>query len=76
MLPAGSSGRDAQVGLRLGEMEDVGAIREHGRRGLARVELSFVDLGDVRHEVRLDAARLPQQLGEPRQQLVVADRPE
>lgn len=73
MLARGPGRRDAQVGLRLGEVEGLGAIREHRRKGLARVEASLVDFAQVSHEIGLGGARPAQQVGEPGQQLVVGD---
>jgi hypothetical protein len=51
-VPAGGAGRDdAQVRLGFGEVKDLGAVREHRRARMARVESSFVDLGHVRDEL-------------------------
>jgi len=73
VLARGAGRRDAQIGLRLGEMEGLGAIREHRRKGLARVEASLIDLGDVSHEIGLGGASPAKQVGEPSEQLVVGD---
>jgi hypothetical protein len=43
---------DAQVGLGLGEVKDVHAIDEHREGGIAGVETSNLDLGDVGDEAR------------------------
>ena len=73
MLARGAGRRDAKVGLRLGEVEGLGAKREHRRKGLARVQASLVDLGDVSHEIGLGGTRPVGQVGEPGEQLVVGD---
>jgi hypothetical protein len=73
VLARGSGGGDEQIGFRLGEVQDLFTVREHRRTGFASVEPSLVDLGDVGHEVGLDAARLAQKLGETREQLVVGN---
>ena len=76
MLPGGAGGGDAQIGLGLREMEHLGRVKEHRRRGRAGVQATRVDLGEVSDEVGLDASRLPQDLGEPAQQLVVRNGPQ
>ena len=73
MLPGRPGGRDAQVGLGLGEMETLRAVGEHGRRGLTGVEPARVHLADVGDEVGLGAARLAKQLGQASEELVVGD---
>ena len=50
------------------------AVREHGGERLARVQPSLVHLGDVRDEVRLDTARLHQDLGQAPEESVVGHR--
>jgi hypothetical protein len=57
-------------------VEDVRAVDEHRRRGLAGVEASGLDLGDVGDEVGLDAAGLADEMGEPAKELVVGERGE
>ena len=54
-------------------MKDAGAVGEHRRGCLARVEPSLVDLADVCHEVGLGAAGIAEQLDELAEQLVVGD---
>ena len=76
MLPGGAGGGDAQIGFGFREMEHLGRVGEHRRRGRAGVQTTRVDLGDVCDEVGLDASRLPQDLGEPAQQLVVRNGPQ
>ena len=70
----GRPGRgDAQVGLGLGEVKDVHAIDEHRGGGLAGVETSSLDLGDVGDEIGLGAARLAQKVDESAEELVVGE---
>jgi hypothetical protein len=64
---------DAQVGLGLGEVEDVCAVDEHRGGGLASVEAPCLHLGDVGDEVGLDAAGLAEEIGEPTQEVVVGE---
>ena len=66
-------GGDAQVGFGLGEVEPLGAVREHGRRGLAGVEPACVDLAYVSHEVGFAASRLAQDVGEAEEELAVGE---
>jgi hypothetical protein len=49
---------DATVGLGFRETQAFGAVREHGREGLPRVQPSRIDLADVSDELGLDAPRL------------------
>ena len=56
MLARGAGCDDAQIRLGLGEMEALRTVDEHRGAGLARVEPSLVDLGDVRDDVGLGAA--------------------
>ena len=74
MLSRGAGGGDAQVGLGLGEVEDLGAVREHRGRGLAGVEPARVDLADVSDEVGLVATGLAEQIRQATEQLVVGER--
>ena len=71
MPPRGAGGGDAQVRLELGEVERLRAVGEHRGRGLAGVEPAGIHLTDVSDEVGLDAARVPQELGQATEQLVV-----
>ena len=71
MLARGSSHRDAQVGLGLGQVQDVRAVREHRRRGFASKEPASVHFRDVLDDLGLDAARLSKQLRQAMQKLVV-----
>ena len=64
---------EAQVGLGLGEVKDVHAIDEHRRGGLAGVETTSLDLGDVGDEVGLSASRLTEKVGESAEELVVGE---
>jgi hypothetical protein len=73
VLARGSGDGDTQVSLTLREMESLRAVREHGWERLARPEPSPVHFGDVRDEVRLDAAGLAEDLGQPAQEDVVGD---
>ena len=74
MLSPGAGGGDAEVGLGLGEVEDLGAVREHRGRGFARVEPSTVDLADVRDEVGLVATGPSEQIRQAPEELVVGER--
>ena len=71
VFPRGAGCGNAQVGLRLREMKDLGGIGEHRGRCRAEVETTRVDLTDVSDEVGLDTTRLTEKLGEPTQQLFV-----
>jgi hypothetical protein len=64
---------DAEVGLGLGEVKDVHAIDEHRGGGLAGIETSSLDLGDMGDEVGLGAAGLAQKVGESAEELVVGE---
>ena len=66
-------GGDAQVGFGLGEVEPLGAVGEHGRRGLAGVEPACVDFADVGDEVGFAASRLAQDVGEAEEELAVGE---
>ena len=66
-------GGDAQVGFGLGEVEPLGAVGEHGRRGLAGVEPACIGLGDVRDEFGFVASRLAQDVGEAEEDLAVGE---
>ena len=76
VLARGAGDGDAQVGLTLREMESLRAVGEHGRERFTGVEASLVRLGNVGDEVRLDAARLAEDLGQAAQEDVVGDRGE
>lgn len=73
VLAAGARRRDPQVSLGAREMQDPGAVREHRRRGEARVESSPVDLADVGDQIDLGAAGIAQELAQSAQQLVIRD---
>ena len=62
MLSRGSCGGDAEVGLGLGEMEDLSTVPEHRGRGFAGVEPPPVDLADVSDEVGLVATALTEEI--------------
>ena len=74
MLPRRPGRRNAEVGLGLGKVQDVRAVDEHRRKGIAGIEPSFVHLGDVRDDVGLDAPGLARKLGQAVEQFVVRDR--
>jgi hypothetical protein len=76
VLVQGSGGGDAQVGLAFRQVKSLRAISEQGGERLARPESSLVHFGDVGDEVRLDAARLAEDLGQAAQEDVVGDRGE
>ena len=61
-------------GLGLRQVQPLDAVGEHRWARLAEVEAALVHLGDVGHEVGLDAARVAQDRGELRQQLLVGER--
>jgi hypothetical protein len=63
--------RDAQVGLVLREVEDLGAVGEHRGAGFAGEEPPAVQFTDMGDEVRLDSAGPTQEVGEPAEQLLV-----
>ena len=73
VLAGGPRHGDAQVGLRLREVQGVRAIREHRREGLAREEPSGVHLGDVGDQLALDTARLREDLGQPGEEIVIGE---
>jgi len=56
MPPRRARHRDAQVGLRLREVEDLGAVHEEGGSRLACPEPTRIHLGEVGDEVGLDAS--------------------
>ncbi len=74
MLSRGAGGGDAEIGLGLGEVEDVGAPREHRGRGFAGVQPSSVDLADVSDEVGLVATGLTEQIRQATEEIVVGER--
>jgi hypothetical protein len=76
VLVRGSGGGDAQVGLAFRQVKSLCATGEQGGERLARPESSLVHFGDVGDEVRLDAARLAEDLGQAAQEDVVGDRGE
>jgi hypothetical protein len=62
---AGGPGRgDAEVGLGLGEMKDLGAVGKHRGGGFAGEEAALIDFTDVGDEVGLHAAGLAEDLSE------------
>src|SRR5262249_30714236 len=73
VLPSGLGDREPELGLALGEVKDVRAVREHRRDGVASVEVSGFHLADVGDERGLDTARLPEEIGEAGEQLVVGE---
>jgi hypothetical protein len=73
VLTSRPSRGEAEVSLGLGEVKDVQAIDEHRGDGLAGVETSSLDLGDVGDEGGLGAARLTQEVGESAEELVVGE---
>ena len=76
MLSRGAGGGDAEVGLGLGEVEDLGAVREHRWRGFAGVEPTPVDLADVSDEVGLVATGPTEQIRQATEEIVVGERRE
>ena len=74
VLAGGTSRGDSQVRLGLGEMQDLGAVREHRGAGVAREETALVHLGEVSDELGLGVARLAEQIRDAPQQLVVGQR--
>jgi hypothetical protein len=71
MLSRGAGGGDSEVGLGLGEVEDLGAVGEHRGRGFAGVEPAAVDLADVSDEVGLVATGPIEQIRQATEQLLV-----
>jgi hypothetical protein len=73
VLPSRPGDGGPQIGLGLGEVEDVRAVDEHRGGGFAGVEVSSLHLTDVRDEVGLDAAGLTEEIGEPAEEIVVGE---
>ena len=69
--PRGSPHPDAQVGLRLREVEDLEAVVEHRGACLRRVEPAMIDLGNMSHDLRFGSPRLRNELRELMKQVVV-----
>jgi hypothetical protein len=65
---------DAEIGLRIGEVKNAGAVRKHRREGRASVEASPLYFGDVGDDVDFDAPGLARQLVQTSEQLIVRDR--
>src|SRR5258706_14899076 len=74
MFPRSTSRRNAEIGFRLGEVQDVHAVGKHRRKGLAGEEPSLLHLGDVGDDVGFDVPGLAHELGQAVEQLVVRDR--
>ena len=74
MLSRGAGGSDAEVGLGLGEVEDLGAVLEHRGRGLAGVELTPVNLADVSDEIGLVATGSTEKIRQATEEIVVGER--
>ena len=74
MLSRGAGGGDPEVGLGLGEVEDLSTVPEHRGRGFAGVEPAPVDLADVSDEVGFVATGLAEQIRQASEQLVVGER--
>ena len=74
MLSRGAGGGDAEVGLGLGEVKDLGAVHEHRGRGFAGIEPAPVDLANVGDEGGLVATGLTEQIRQATEQLVVGER--
>ena len=62
MLSRGAGGGDPKIGLGLGEMKDLGAVRKHRGRGFAGVEPAPVDLANVGDEGGLVATGLTEEI--------------
>ncbi len=73
MLPSRPGHGGPQVGFGLREMEDIRAVDEHGREGLAGVEPSSLHLADVGDEVGVDTAGLTEGKGKPAKERVVGE---
>ena len=71
--PRGPGHANPAEGLTLGEVQDPGAVDEHGRAGVAGVEAAEVHLGDVRDERGLDAAGPVGDVGEAGNEIVVGE---
>ena len=74
MLSRGAGGGDAEVRLGIGEVEDLGAVREHRGRGFAGEEPAPVDLADVGDEVGLVAAGPTEEIRQATEEIVVGER--
>ena len=73
MLARRPSHRDATVGDGLREVQRLGAVGEHRRKGETRKQPALVDLADVSDEVGLESVGLGDQAVETLEQLVVRD---
>lgn len=71
MLARPSGHADPQIGLGLGEVQPLAAVREDRGAGVLPVQAAGVDLSDVGDEVSLDAAGLGHERSEPSEQLLV-----
>ena len=74
VLPSGASDGDTEVRLGLRKVQDLDAVREHGRASVPGVQAAMVDLPDVRNEVGLDPSRLLSELEKAVEELVVRKR--
>jgi hypothetical protein len=74
VLSRGAGDRDAQIGFRLREVQDLRAVDEHGGAGLTSIEPAPLHFSDVGDEVGFDAAGLLKELGQAAEQLFVRDR--
>jgi hypothetical protein len=59
MLPRRTGRRNTEIGLGLGEVQDLHAVGEHRGEGLAGIELSLLHLGDVGDDVGLETPDWP-----------------
>jgi hypothetical protein len=74
VLPCCASDGDTEVRLGFRGVQDLDAIREHRRASLSGIKPAVIDFSDVRDEVGLDPARLPQDLGEMAERFIVRKR--
>ena len=73
MLPRRPGRCNAEISLRLGEVQDVHAVGEHRRKGLAGKEPSLLHLGNVSNDVGFRAPGLAHELAQALEQLIVRD---
>ncbi len=71
VLARGAGDGDTKVRLRLRKVQDLDAVKEHGRASFPGVQAAMVDLPDVRDEGGLDPSRLLGELEQTVEELVI-----
>jgi hypothetical protein len=69
----GASDRDAEVGLLFGQVQDLGAVREHRWSRLPRIQTARVDLGDMSDQHRLHTPGSSHELAETTEKFVIRE---